>query len=73
MNECEEIYLNWFLGTIGGHRRRNLRGRMACLRGLRWGAKGQEVKFCMFFANEMDIQATGSGPRTVCILTAYRQ
>jgi hypothetical protein len=59
-------------GTLGGHRRNNLYGRLDCPSALRWLAKGHIVRYRVFFADEATAIAAGYRPCAVCMPAEYR-
>ncbi len=58
-------------GTIGGHRRTRIYGRLEGPRRLRAIAKGGYVTNRVFFAAESDAIAAGYRPCAVCMPAAY--
>jgi hypothetical protein len=58
-------------GTLGGHRRNKIYGRLDCPTALRWIAKGHYVRHRVFFASEADAIASGFRPCGVCMRVAY--
>jgi Metal binding domain of Ada len=60
-------------GTLGGHRRNKLYGRLDCPSALRWLAKGHIVKQRVFFADEATAIAAGYRPCAVCLPEEYRR
>jgi Metal binding domain of Ada len=60
-------------GTLGGHRKNKLYGRLDCPSALRWLAKGHIVKYRVFFADEATAIAAGYRPCAVCMPTEYRR
>jgi hypothetical protein len=58
-------------GTIGGHRRTHIYGRLECPSALRAIAKGGYVANRVFFAAESDAIAAGYRPCAVCMPEAY--
>jgi hypothetical protein len=60
-------------GTLGGHRRNKLYGRLDCPSALRWLAKGHIVKHRVFFADEATAIAAGYRPCAVCMPNEYRR
>ena len=60
-------------GTVGGHRRTKIYGRLDCPSALRWIAKGQYVQHRVFFADEDDAIAAGYRPCGHCLRPEYRQ
>ena len=59
-------------GTLGGHRRNKIYGRLDCPSALRWLAKGHIVKHRVFFADEATAIAAGYRPCAVCMIDEYR-
>jgi len=59
-------------GTLGGHRRNKLYGRLDCPSALRWLAKGHIVRYRVFFADEATAIAAGYRPCAVCMPAEYR-
>ena len=60
-------------GTLGGHRRSRIYGRLDCPSALRAIAKGQYVQHRVFFADEEVAIAAGYRPCGSCLLSTYRQ
>jgi methylphosphotriester-DNA--protein-cysteine methyltransferase len=60
-------------GTLGGHRKNRLYGRLDCPSALRWLAKGHIVKHRVFFADEATAIAAGYRPCAVCMRDEYRR
>lgn len=58
-------------GTLGGHRRGRLYGRLDCPAALRSIARGHYVKNRVFFADEATAIAAGYRPCAVCLPTRY--
>jgi methylphosphotriester-DNA--protein-cysteine methyltransferase len=58
-------------GTLGGHRRSRIYGRMDCPSALRAIAKGGYVSDRVFFLNESDAVAAGFRPCGTCMPCAY--
>ena len=54
-------------GTLGGHRRTKVYGRLDCPSALRWIAKGHYVRHRVFFADEQTARAAGYRPCKVCM------
>ena len=54
-------------GTLGGHRRSKVYGRLDCPGALRWIAKGHYVKHRVFFADEATAVASGFRPCANCL------
>jgi len=59
-------------GTLGGHRRSRIYGRLDCPTALRWIAKGQYVQHRVFFADEETAVAAGYRPCGHCLREKYR-
>jgi hypothetical protein len=59
-------------GTLGGHRRNRVYGRLDCPSALRWIAKGHYVRHRVFFADEPKAIAAGYRPCAVCLPERYR-
>ena len=53
-------------GTLGGHRRSKIYGRLDCPGALRWIAKGQYVSHRVFFADAATARAAGYRACKVC-------
>jgi hypothetical protein len=60
-------------GTLGGHRRNRIYGRLDCPGALRWIANGHYVKHRVFFADEATAIAAGYRPCAVCLPDEYRR
>ena len=58
-------------GTLGGHRRSKVYGRLDCPSALRWIARGHYVRHRVFFADEETAIAAGFRPCAVCLPEAY--
>ena len=58
-------------GTLGGHRRGRIYGRLDCPSALRAIAKGGYVAQRVFFLDEADAQAAGYRPCAVCMPQEY--
>jgi len=58
-------------GTLGGHRRARLYGRLDCPSALRALARGHYARNRVFFADEADAIAAGYRPCAVCLPAAY--
>ena len=59
-------------GTLGGHRRNKLYGRLDCRSALWWLERGGTGKHRVFFADEATAVAAGYRPCAVCLPEAYR-
>ena len=60
-------------GTLGGHRRRRVYGRLDCPSALRWIGQGHYVRHRVFFADEATAVATGYRPCARCLPEPYRR
>jgi metal binding Ada-like protein len=60
-------------GTLGGHRRTKIYGRLDCPSALRWIAKGHYVQHRVFFADEEVAIAAGYRPCGHCLRPNYHQ
>jgi Metal binding domain of Ada len=58
-------------GTLGGHRRSRIYGRLDCPAALRAIARGGYVSHRVFFLNEEHAKGAGYRPCAVCLPTAY--
>jgi hypothetical protein len=58
-------------GTVGGHRRSRIYGRLDCPAALRAVAKGGYVRHRVFFADEASAVAAGYRPYAVCLHGDY--
>ncbi len=58
-------------GTLGGHRRTRVYGRLDCPGALRWIAKGHYVRQRVFFADEETAIAAGYRPCARCLPDQY--
>jgi methylphosphotriester-DNA--protein-cysteine methyltransferase len=59
-------------GTLGGHRKSKIYGRLDCRGAAMWIAKGHYVKQRVFFADEATAIAAGYRPCANCMPEAYR-
>ena len=60
-------------GSLGGHRRTRIYGRLDCPTALAWLARGHYAWHRVFFADEDTAVAAGYRPCSRCLPTAYRQ
>jgi methylphosphotriester-DNA--protein-cysteine methyltransferase len=60
-------------GTIGGHRRSRIYGRLDCPAARRALARGGYVRSRVFFADEVTAVAAGYRPCAVCLPERYRE
>jgi methylphosphotriester-DNA--protein-cysteine methyltransferase len=58
-------------GTLGGHRRLRIYGRLDCPAALRAIGRGGYVRHRVFFADEAAAIAAGYRPCAVCLPAAY--
>lgn len=58
-------------GTLGGHRRSRIYGRLDCPSALRALARGGYAAHRVFFADEATAVAAGYRPCAVCLRPAY--
>ena len=58
-------------GTLGGHRRTKIYGRLDCPGALRWIARGHYVGHRVFFADEDTAIAAGYRPCANCMPAEY--
>ena len=59
-------------GTLGGHRKLKIYGRLDCPSALRYIAKGQYVQYRVFFKDEETAIAAGYRPCGVCMKAEYK-
>lgn len=60
-------------GTLGGHRRSKVYGRLDCPGALRWIAKGHYVTHRVFFADEATAIAAGFRPCGTCLRARHAE
>ena len=60
-------------GTLGGHHRSKIYGRLDCPGAMRWIARGHYVAHRVFFADEPTAVAAGYRPCARCLPDAYRE
>jgi hypothetical protein len=58
-------------GSLGGHRRNKIYGRLHCAGAERWIAKGHYVRHRVFFADEQTAVAAGYRPCARCLPVEY--
>ena len=58
-------------GTLGGHRKNRIYGRLDCTGAARWIAKGHYVSQRVFFADEATAIAAGYRPCANCMPREY--
>lgn len=66
-----KTYLSRNKGTLGGHRRLKIYGRLDCPSALRHIAAGKYVKHRVFFADEAVAVAAGYRPCGICMREQY--
>lgn len=59
-------------GLLGGHRKLKIYGRLDCPSALRYIAKGQYVKYRVFFKDEETAIAAGFRPCAKCMPEEYK-
>jgi hypothetical protein len=64
-------YASRLSGTLGGHRRNKVYGRLDCPSALRWIARGYYVRHRVFFIDEQTAIAAGHRPCAVCLPERY--
>lgn len=69
----EKEYLSEEKGTLGGHRKLKIYGRLDCTSALRYIEKGQYVKYRVFFADEKTAIAAGYRPCAKCMPDEYKK
>ena len=60
-------------GLLGGHKKLKIYGRLDCPSALRHIAKGNYVKYIVFFADEETAIAAGYRPCGVCMKEEYKK
>ncbi len=60
-------------GTLGGHRRSRIYGRLDCPAALRALSRGGYRDHRVFFADAADARSAGYRPCAVCLPDAYRR
>lgn len=68
-----KTYFSECPGTLGGHKKLKIYGRLDCPSALRYIAKGQYVEHRVFFADEETAIEAGYRPCGVCMKEAYKQ
>jgi hypothetical protein len=71
MNETGHVQESIVPGTLGGHRRSKLYGRLNCRAALQAISRGGYVRHRVFFANEATAIAAGYRPCAVCMPEEY--
>lgn len=65
-------YLSEEKGTLGGHRKLSIYGRLDCPSALRYIAKGDYVQYRVFFKDEETAIAAGYRPCYYCMREKYK-
>lgn len=65
-------YLSPQKGTLGGHRKQKIYGRLDCPSALRWLKKGHYAQHRVFFKDEATAIAAGYRPCAVCMPKEYQ-
>ena len=73
IDEHGQEYLSDTKGTLGGHRKLKIYGRLDCPSAARWIAKGHYVEYRVFFKDEETAIAAGYRPCGVCMPEEYKQ
>ena len=60
-------------GTLGGHKKLKIYGRLDCPSALNYIAKGQYIKYRVFFADEETAVAAGYRPCAICMKKEYEK
>jgi len=68
-----EEYLSDIPGTLGGHKKLKLYGRLDCPSAKRWIDKGQYISNRVFFENEETAIAAGYRPCAICLPNEYKE
>lgn len=66
-------YLSDEKGTLGGHRKQKIYGRLDCPTALRFIANGKYVQHRVFFADEATALAAGYRPCGSCLREKYKE
>ncbi|MBL4935565.1 metal-binding protein [Clostridium sp. YIM B02515] len=73
IDKSNKSYKSEIKGKLGGHKRLKIYGRLDCPSALRYIAKGQYVKYRVFFTDEETAIAAGYRPCAVCMPEEYKQ
>ncbi len=60
-------------GTLGGHKKLKIYGKLDCSSALRWIKKGQYVKYRVFFKDEDTAIEAGYRPCAICMPDEYKE
>ena len=66
-----KAYLSYTPGTLGGHKKLKIYGRLDCPSANRYVAKGQYITHRVFFLDEATAIAAGYRPCAVCMRDQY--
>ncbi len=66
-----KTYESFAPGTLGGHKRLKIYGRLDCPSALRYIEKGKYVKYRVFFADEETAIKAGYRPCAICMREKY--
>lgn len=72
LNPHGQVYESETPGTLGGHRKLKIYGRLDCPSALRYIAKGQYIQYRVFFADEETAIAAGFRPCAKCMPQEYK-
>lgn len=67
IDENNKLYESSTPGTLGGHKRLKIYGRLDCPSALRYIEKGQYIKHRVFFKDEVTAIAAGYRPCAKCM------
>ena len=73
LDENGKEYLSETPGTIGGHKKLKIYGKLDCKSALRYIEKDQYVKYRVFFKDEETAIAAGYRPCGVCMKEEYKK
>ena len=66
-----QAYESPIKGTLGGHRKSKIYGRLDCAGALRWIARGHYVSHRVFFADQHTATQAGYRPCANCMRAEY--
>ena len=66
-------YLSDTKGTLGGHRKLKIYGKLDCKSAAKWIAKGKYVEYRVFFKDEATAIAAGYRPCAICMPEEYQK
>jgi len=73
LDRAGNAFLSDVKGTLGGHKRQRLYGRLDCATALRYVAAGTYAKNRVFFADEATAIAAGYRPCARCMPQQFAQ